>query len=114
MNVVRPPSIMHLDPIVSCPDIRQSSGAHGRRERERRGRRALRLPVSVINQSHIGSSMRQRQSRTTGQNESGGFSKVRSVSNSIGSGGRGQRESVTLRREVKGYDVNSNREVKVD
>ncbi|CAB1444798.1 unnamed protein product [Pleuronectes platessa] len=47
MNIVRPPSITHLDPIVSCPDIRQSSGAHGRRERERRGRRALRLPGHV-------------------------------------------------------------------
>lgn len=34
MNIVRPPSITHLDPIVSCPDIRQSSGAHGRGERE--------------------------------------------------------------------------------
>lgn len=48
MNIVRPPSITHLDPIVSCPDIRQSSGSHGRRERGREGRRALRLLVEWL------------------------------------------------------------------
>lgn len=48
MNIVRPPSITHLDPIVSCPDIRQSSGSHGRRGRGREGRRALRLLVEWL------------------------------------------------------------------
>lgn len=48
MNIVRPPSITHLDPIVSCPDIRQSSGTHGRRGRGREGRRALRLLVEWL------------------------------------------------------------------
>lgn len=48
MNIVRPPSITHLDPIVSCPDIRQSSGSHGGRGRGREGRRALRLLVEWL------------------------------------------------------------------
>lgn len=45
MNIVHPPSITHLDPIVSCHDITQSSGSHGRRGRGWRGRRALGLLV---------------------------------------------------------------------
>ena len=114
MNIVRPPSITHLDLIVSCPNIRQSSGAHGRRERQQRGRRALRLLASVINQNHIGSSMRQRQSWIIGQNDNGCSLWVWGVNNAIRSRGRRQRTSTKLGVKVEGYNVNCSRVVKVD
>lgn len=48
MSIVHTPSITHLDPIVPCPNIRQSSGFHGGRGREWCGRRALRLLVGWL------------------------------------------------------------------
>lgn len=48
MSIVHTPSITHLDPIVPCPNIRQSSGFHGWRGREWCGRRALRLLVGWL------------------------------------------------------------------